>query len=145
MDTENKAKLTQFATCALCTVLTWQYGSSLEGIEFSGGWLTGPLLDLKDVGSLMFVLALFLTIFFRRVAAVVAVASCLMTIPLYLYFIAPGIFRAFGGEFSVPYTRLFILNRRPLLDLCALSITGYLAVRSALSVNGRRSKSVTNL
>ena len=61
MTRDGKTKLTQAAACLLCAVVVRRYGSDLEGTEFSGGWLTGPLLHMKDVGSLLFVLALLLT------------------------------------------------------------------------------------
>src|SRR6266404_826947 len=68
MTRDEKTKLAQAAACLVCAVVVWRYGSDLEGTEFSGGWLTGPLLDMKDVGTLLFVLALLLTFVYRRIA-----------------------------------------------------------------------------
>jgi hypothetical protein len=44
--------------------------------EFSGGRLTGPLLKMADIGFLLFLVALRLTFFFRRVAAGIALGYC---------------------------------------------------------------------
>ena len=90
MTRDGKTKITQSAVCLLCAVIVWKYGSDLEGTEFSGGWLTGPLLDMEETGSLLFVLALLLTFFYRRIAAATTLIACLLCLPLYLYFTAPG-------------------------------------------------------
>ena len=71
MNRDCKLQLLQGAACLLCAIVVWRYASSLLGTEFSGGWITGPLLEMKEVGSLLFVLALLLTFFYRRVAAAV--------------------------------------------------------------------------
>ena len=68
MKNDGKIKMMQAAACLLCAAIVWRYGSSLEGTAFSG-WVTGPLLDMEDVGSLLFRLALLLTFFYRRIAA----------------------------------------------------------------------------
>src|ERR1700730_7122881 len=109
MKTNLKEKLGQAAICLLCIILVWNYRSDLEGTEFSGGWLTGPLLDMKYVGSFMFILALLLTLPYRRIAAAIATVASLLCLPLYLYFTAPGPFLwAFRGEYSVPASTTFV-------------------------------------
>ena len=90
MTRDEKTKLAQAAACLVCAVVVWRYGSDLEGTEFSGGWLTGPLLDMKDVGTLLFVLALLLTFVYRRIAAATTLVASLLCLPLYLYFTTPG-------------------------------------------------------
>ena len=85
--------------------------SGREGTEFIGGWLTGPLLNLYDVGTFLFVPALLLAFFFRRIAAAFALTASLLCLPLYLYFVAPGPFRSvFRGEYSVPLQASFVWN-----------------------------------
>ena len=77
----------------------------LEGTEFSEGWLTGPLLTMADIGTVLFLLALIVTYVYPRAAAAVGVASCLLCLPLYLYFTAPVPFNSvfgFGHQFQRP-------------------------------------------
>src|SRR5713101_6278311 len=95
----NKQNLWRATMCLLCAVFTWSMFGPLEGTEFSGGSITGPLLHLYDVGTLLFVLALILTFVRLRLAALIGVTASLLCLPIYLYFTAPGPFRrVFRGE-----------------------------------------------
>ena len=71
-------------------VLTYKYGTAVEGSEFSGGSLTGPILDLFEAGTLVFVGALVLTLLYPRIAAGCAAIAAPLCLPLYLDFFAPG-------------------------------------------------------
>ena len=51
-------KLLQAASCLICVVLAQRNSFGIGGTEFSGGRLTGPILDSLEIGSLLFVLAL---------------------------------------------------------------------------------------
>src|SRR5437899_1952881 len=133
MTRDGKTKLTQAAACLVCAVVVWRYGSDLEGTEFSGGWLTGPLLDMKDVGTLLFVLALLLTFVYRRIAAATTLVASLLCLPLYLYFTTPGPFRwAFRGEYSVPLQANFVWNKWNIAGIVALTIAACLGIRGLL-------------
>lgn len=44
----------QAGSFLLCGFLALQITSGLEGTEFSGGWLTGPLLSMEDIGAAFF-------------------------------------------------------------------------------------------
>ena len=133
MTRDGKTKITQSAVCLLCAVIVWRYGSDLEGTEFSGGWLTGPLLDMEETGSLLFVLALLLTFFYRRIAAATTLIACLLCLPLYLYFTAPGPFRrVFRGEYSVPLQASFVWNKWNITGIVALTIAACLGIRGLL-------------
>jgi hypothetical protein len=131
MKKDGRAKLVQAAACLLCAGIAWRYASSLAGTEFSGGWLTGSLLDMKDVGSLLFLLALLLTSFSRRIAAAIVLIACLMCLPLYLYFTAPGPFRRLFGrsEWSVPLRARFVWDYWTITGIVVLAITGYVGLR----------------
>jgi hypothetical protein len=133
MKNDGKIKMMQAATCLLCAVIVWRYGYSLEGTEFSAGRLTGPLLDMEDVGSLLFVLALLLMFFYRRIAAATTLLACLLCLPIYLYFTAPGPSRlVFGGEYSVPMQASFFSSRWNVAGIVALTITAFVGVCSLL-------------
>ena len=142
MKKDGKAKLKQATACLLCAALAWRYGSSLEGTEFSGGWLTGSLLDMQDVGSLLFVLALLLTFFYRRFAAAITLIACLLCLPLYLYFTAPGPFRRLFGrvEWSVPLRTSFACDKWTITGIVVLAITAYVGVRGLLFAGNSRAR-----
>ena len=143
MKKDEKAKLTQAAACLLSAVLVWRYGFDLEGSEFSGGWLTGPLLNMEDVGSLLFILALLLTFFYRRIAAATTLIACLLCFPLYLYFTAPGLFRWIfsRAEWSVPLHASFVWNKRSILGIVVMAIAAFVSVRNLLTPASSKSQS----
>jgi hypothetical protein len=128
-----KQKLLQTSACLLCALLAWRYGSELEGTEFSGGRITGPLLDMYDIGLFLFFPAMLVTFFYRRVAAAIAVAACLLCLPLYLYFTAPGPFRwIFRGNYSVPAPAGLVWTKWGVAGILALTLAMYVAVRNVL-------------
>jgi amino acid transporter len=134
MKKNGKAKLKQAVLCLLCLTIVWRYGSSLEGTEFSGGRLTRSLLDMKDVGALLFFPALALTFFYRRIAAAVSIIACLLCLPLYLYFTTPGPFRwLFRGEYSVPLRASFVWNTWIIVGILVLAIATYFSLHTLVT------------
>ena len=120
MKKDIKLKLMQAASCLLYLGVMWRYESGLGGTEFSGGWLTRPLLNLYDVGTLLFVLALLLAFFYRRTAAAVGLIAALLSFPLYLYFIAPGPVRhLFSGAYLAPLRANFVWNQWRVSAFCS--------------------------
>jgi hypothetical protein len=133
MRKDAKTKLMQVAVCLVCAIAVWRYGSALERTEFSGGWLTAPLLEMKDVGSLLFVVALLLTFFYRRIAAAIALLACLLCLTLFLNLTAPGPFRrVFGGQYSVPLQANFVGGVWAITGMIALAIAAAVCLRSLL-------------
>jgi hypothetical protein len=136
MTKDRKQKLLQAASCLLCAIVAWRYPSLLEGTEFSGGRVTGPVLGLFDSGTCLFVLALFLTFVVRRVAAAMALTASLLCLPLYLYFTAPGPFRrVFRGEYSVPLQASFVWDGRTIAGMLAIAILVYVCLRSFSAID----------
>ena len=118
-----RQKLLQTASCLVCVVVAQRNSFGFGGTEFSGGRLTGPILNALDIGSLLFVLALVLTFVRPRIAAVLAIVASLLCLPLYLYFTAPGPFRrVFGGEYSVPLQGNFVRHRSAISGLLAVAV-----------------------
>ncbi len=116
-------ELSQAASCLLGGLMR-KYGPNLEATEFRGGRLTGPLLTLYDVGALLFVPALLLRFFSRRISATITVLAFLLCLPLYLYFTAPGPFRQVFGRanFSVPLQTYFVWDRWSVLGMLTLAV-----------------------
>jgi hypothetical protein len=111
----------------------WRYAYSLEGTEFMGGRLTGLLLNMKAVGVLLFIFACAMMFFYRRIAGAITILACLLCLPLYLYFAAPGLFRwLFGGEYSVPLRASFVWDRWTTLGIALLAVTTFFNLRILL-------------
>jgi len=70
----------------------------LYGGEFGGGRLGGPLVKMAYKGSELFLVALVATFFFPRVAAIIALLSSILCVPLYLYFLFPAQFHHIFGQ-----------------------------------------------
>jgi hypothetical protein len=52
-----------------------------------GGWVTGPILDISQIGTFLFIAALPMTFVSRRILGAVTVLASLLCLPLYLYFL----------------------------------------------------------
>ena len=122
----------QAGSFLVCVSLAWQISSGYEGTEFSGGWLTGPLLSMEDVGIPLFIVAIVLTFVFPRVAAAIGLSASVLCLPLYLFFIAPLPFAeifARGHEFMAPPTPGFHWETWPVIAVGASAIAIYVCIR----------------
>lgn len=129
------------AGCLICVILALRNTKGLEGTEFSGGWLTGPLLSMADIGTVLFVAAFIVAFLLPRIAAGIALASSLLCSPLYLFFIAPVRFSQIfgsGHQFKAPPRADLHPDVWALAGLFILALTGYLCVRAF-----RRNRSLT--
>ena len=98
--------------------------------EFSGGWLTGKILTMADIGALLFLSALVFTIFLPRLGAVVALAAILLCLPFYLYIVMPGPYRKiFKGEYSVPLQGAFVWNSWAIAGIISLTFAAVFSIR----------------
>jgi predicted MFS family arabinose efflux permease len=129
-----KEKMWQAIACLACIAVLWirldDYGVS----EFSGGWVTGRLLDMADVGSLFFLVASLLTFFLRRIAATIALAAVLLCFLFYLYILVPGLYLwIFKAESFMPRSRpLYWVywNNWAVLGIISLLFATILSLRS---------------
>lgn len=129
-------KLLQAVCCAVCAVLTWRYSLILDGSEFSGGALTGRVLAFHNIAAYMFGLALLLTFIYRRIAAGIVIAASLFALPLYLYFVAPGVFRrVVRGEYSIPVQATFVWDKWAIWIILALAVAIYVSIRGLFAEN----------
>lgn len=122
----------QAGSCLLCVLLDLRITSGLGESEFSGGWLTGPLLSMDDIGIDLFICAIVLTFVVPRVAAATGLVSTLLCLPIYLFFIAPVPFAqifAPGHEFKGYVAPGFHLHTWPVATFLAFTLTVYVCVR----------------
>jgi hypothetical protein len=126
-----KEKMWQAIACLACTAVLWIHLDDFGASEFSGGWLTGPLFKMADLGSLLFLVALVLTFFLRRTAATIALTATVLCFPFYLYIVMPGPYRwIFKGEYSVPLSRPFAWDNWAVVGVLSLLFAAILSLRS---------------
>jgi len=115
----------------------------MEATEFAGGWLTGSVLHLWDVGALLIFLALLLVFFFRRITAIITLLASMFCLPLYLYFTAPGPYRRifYWVDFGSTLRSDFRWNAPAVEGILILVLSSYVAVCSFLVSKQRKSKS----
>jgi hypothetical protein len=131
----------QAGSYLICVFLALQITSGLEGTEFSGGWLTGPLLSMEDTGTVLFIVSVVLTFVFPRVAAAIGLASSLLCLPLYLFFIAPVPFAqvfARGHQFKDQPAPGFHWHMLPVTGLLALAVTLYFCIRRVAATSRKQ-------
>jgi hypothetical protein len=105
--------------------------SAVDGSEFAGGRITGPVLDLGDAGLLLFGLSLLLLFWYPRVSAAIATVASLVISPLLLYIVVPGTFRRmFRGEWSIPLNSNFAWNPWAIFGIVAVSAALFVSVQS---------------
>lgn len=130
MKKTGKSELWQAASFILCLALAWMQADRVDGSEFTGGRVTGPIFVLFESGIVIFVLAIVLTFMYRRAAALMGIAACILCFPLYLYFTAPGPFRSvFRGIYSVPLQSSFVWDCGMFAGMLTLVIAVFVGVR----------------
>ena len=133
-----KQKLLQAACSAISAALAFRC-DRLGGTEFSGGRITGPMLDAFSIGTLLFALGLLTVWMYPRFAAVMTALASLLCFPLYVYFTAPGPFRfVLRGEYSVPLRANVEWDFWDVLGLLVLIITAYVSTRAFFAGGGAR-------
>lgn len=139
MKKPTKQQLCLSVSYLVSIIVAWYTTYDLEG-EFSGGWLTGPLLSSSDTGTLLFALAIVVTFLYPRIASAIAIVSSTLCLPLYLYLVAPIPFsRIFGlvHQFSVQPTVGLHWNTLAIAGIPALAIAIYFCLRT-FAVTSRR-------
>jgi hypothetical protein len=116
----------QVAVIVLAAALGWERFSGLDGTEFSGGWLTGPMLIVHFGGTLLMTFALPVAFAYPRVAAAMMLAAVLFCLPLHLYFLVPGAF--FASYASVPVDSFFRFVDMDFCSIVALAAATLVAV-----------------
>jgi hypothetical protein len=136
-----KPQLSLALSCLVGVIVALQNTKVLVGTEFSGGWLTGPLLSIAEVGMVLFLLAFGVAFVHQRVASAIGLASSLLCLPLYLYLIAPVPFTklfGLGHEFKVQPTGGFHWDRWAIMGVIALAATIYVCLRGLAIPSGEQ-------
>jgi hypothetical protein len=130
MEKLSRQNVWQAITFLACAGVLWIHLGDFGASEFSGGWLTGKILTMADIGVLLFLSALVLTIFVPRVGAIVGLLAIVLCLPFYLYVVMPGPFRRiFNGEYSVPLQRTFVWNNWAIAGIIALTLAAAFSIR----------------
>jgi hypothetical protein len=86
---------------------------------------------MADISGLLFVVALILTFFHPRISATIALVAALLCLPIYLYFIMPGLYQhIFGGESSVPLQTFYYWNSWSAVGILSLVFVTFSSLRS---------------
>jgi hypothetical protein len=124
----------QPANCLLCAALAWKYGFPLDGTEFMGGTITGPILKMSNIGILIFLVAMplaFLSL--RRISGLVTLVASFLCLPLYLYFTLPGPFRwVFRGQYKIPLQANVVGDTWAIVGILAIMIASGFGLRDLL-------------
>jgi hypothetical protein len=115
----------QAASCLLCFALAWRYESPIEGTEFTGGSVTGPIFHMFETGTLLLLVAASMAFWGRRrISSGVTLLAASLCLPLYLYFVIPGPFRwLFSGPYKLALQADVVWDTRSIVGIVALAIT----------------------
>jgi hypothetical protein len=114
-------KVWQAIACLACTSVLWIHLNDFGASEFSGGRIAGQLLAMAEVGFLLFLVALLLTVFSPRVAAVNALTATPLCLPFYLYILMPGPFRQIFKANTLSHFRDHLFGTTERLSECLAS------------------------
>ena len=125
------SKLAHAASCFICAILAWTYSVHLDGTEFTGGTVTGPILYMSDIGVLLFVMALPMAFLSRRrISGAVTLLASLLCLPLYLYVTIPGPFRwVFRGHYKIFPPANVVWEKWSIIGILALAIAASFGFR----------------
>jgi hypothetical protein len=128
-----KSDLLQSAGCLLCAVAALRSSAGLEGTELEGGAITGPMLDASFIGTILFMLALVVTLRYPRPASGTALAASALCLPLYIFRALPRLFRlAFPGVYAARPQGTFVWHTWSATGILSTVLVVYLCSRSLL-------------
>jgi hypothetical protein len=130
-----RQKLLQIAGCLVGFVIASKHQFDIEGSEFDHG-LTGTMLNMNNIGSILFVLAVPFIFLSLRAAAVGALIASVLCLPLNLFFAffaAQRLFRQlFPGEYKLSL-EVFGWDAWSIAGILSVVLMVYLCYRSFLS------------
>jgi hypothetical protein len=132
---EHPVARASFAITLLLSIATLFWATKgLDGTEFSGGALTGRLLDATNLALVVYGVALLVFLWLPKVAATLSWVASALCFPLLAYFFAPRLFRAATGllwptaQWSVPLSRSVNWSCMTILPLLAIFASAVLAL-----------------
>jgi hypothetical protein len=88
------------------------------------------MLEMFFGAGLMFLAAIVVTIWFLRTGATLGIIACILRLPFFFYFNAPGLFRSVvGGEWSTPAEPNLVRRNWAILGFALHVITAWFCVR----------------
>lgn len=129
-----RQSLLQVVSIVVGAAVSWYRFLGLDGTEFSGGWLTGPMLNVQFSGTIIITTALLIAFVYRRVSAWITLAAALLCLPLHLYFLVPG---AWPGVSKNPVQRLFHFNSLDFWSVTALVVAACIAISVLQNASAR--------
>ena len=134
-----RQKLLFAASCLMCTVVCWRSDLIFGGTEFGSGSLAGD----EIFTGFLFLLAPILAFRYPRAAAIIALAACVDSLPLYLYLVFPRPFRqVWPGQWKVLELprETFIWDGWWITGILVIVVVGYICCSSLIrSLTVRRS------
>ena len=118
-------------SCLVSIIVAFCATYDLEG-GFIGGWLTGPLFQWNDAGTMLFALAFVVTFLYPRIASAIAIVSSTLCLSLYLYLVAPVPFSAIfasGHPFKVQPTGGFHWDTWAITGIFTVAVAVYVCLR----------------
>lgn len=126
-------KITHIVALLLATWLMIRIDDAVDGSEFVGAPVTGPLFNMCEIAILIFLVGIALAYPWPRIGSVLGLGASLLSLPILVYFIAPGPFRAvFKGEYSVPLQSNFVWDTWSLPPAIAILIVILISVWNLL-------------
>jgi len=118
------------ALCALMAAMfIGKFFIRLDGTEFSGGQITGPLLTLCLIGGCSMIAGAVLTFFYRRSSVGIITAAGVLSMLPCLYFMTPRLFRfVFRGEYAVSDPRMFSWDGPSVVVIVTVSLAIYFSL-----------------
>lgn len=126
---DRRAKAWHAVASVVCAAIWVHLDGPLEGGEFSAGSLTGPLLQVSQLGIVLFVVAALTVWRLPRTGGLLGVIASSLALPLALYLVVPGLFRSMGGEYSVPLHGDAVWDGWAICGIVALGVTSVSGVR----------------
>lgn len=128
-------KLAHIFALLLAGCLMFRIYFALDGSEFHGGTVTGPIFNMCEAAIVFFIVGIALAYPWPRIGSVLGLVASLLSRPILVYFIAPGPFRAvFKGEYSVPLQSNFVWDTWSLPPAIAILIVILISVWNLLMV-----------
>ena len=116
-------KSSYFSLLIFAALFTLRATDVVQGSEFSGGRVTGPVLRMSECAVVIFAVAAIVAFMRLRVAAVMTFVASSLALPFLICILAPGPFRdIFPGHYSVPLQTNFAWQAQSAIALLTLLV-----------------------